>query len=260
MNARTNFLLVLLVLFLVLSLLNIDIPKTLQALKPSKQTNKSIMSSVPDPSLQSKAPRFSTVERSDADLKNLGTAVSRDDRAALTGRDKARVMESATASLPIKFSSFDLSSKDLESDFKILDQNYDFLNMLSRLVQRLSRYSMGDVFEIFEIDSTTGFVMEKLGSIDLCSDYLSVSQNKIEKSNKAYFKFGDEIAVENMIWTKDLILNSCDEETYEKINSKLLMADPLTVGGPLAFFYLVQAVLKTSDKTARLSPSSLDSI
>jgi hypothetical protein len=99
--------------------------------------------------------------------------------------------------------------------------------------------------------------MEKLGSIDLCSDYLSVSQNKIEKSNKAYFKFGDEIAVANMIWTKDLILNSCDEETYEKINSKLLMADPLTVGGPLAFFYLVQAVLKTSDKTARLLVTKL---
>jgi hypothetical protein len=54
------------------------------------------------------------------------------------------------------------------------------------------------------------------------------------------------------MWTQELILNSVDDDLYDRINSKLLNLPEDAYGGPIALFFLADLILKTTDRTAHI--------
>jgi hypothetical protein len=85
-----------------------------------------------------------------------------------------------------------------------------------------------------------------------------VKAQTIRAANRLYKSFSSEHAdLENLAWTQELILNSCDDELAKVLRAKLLAADSFEVEGPLAFFCLVQEVIQNTEEISHALISKL---
>ena len=135
-----------------------------------------------------------------------------------------------------------------------LEKNHDVFLQLNKLKQHLTSYCLIDVFSIVTaFDPTTGAPDDSDPATisDYFDHYLDTSEPQIMKSNEAYRFWGDEIALENLNWSQDLMLNSCDEKLYEEVANKIYATPEEYRGGPLALYHIVQLTIKTTDRTAR---------
>jgi hypothetical protein len=173
-------------------------------------------------------------------LSGIGVTFTRAHRASMSVRDKRCIYENATSALePKKFAMIDISS-DLTSD-DFLQKNHDFIMQLARLQNRITAYCMGDVFQII---ATKGFQgdWEPIGTTttDLFKNYQTLTFDQVTESNRGYLYWSsDDVSEgENLMWSQELILNSVDDDLYDRINSKILNLLEDARGGPIALYFL----------------------
>ena len=65
-----------------------------------------------------------------------------------------------------------------------------------------------------------------------------------------HFGYGDKVTGKNLLWSKALILASCDPDLKTKIETQMASLAPHHNTGLLAFFYLASYVISTSDQVA----------
>jgi hypothetical protein len=185
-------------------------------------------------------------------LSGIGVTFTRAHRASMSVRDKGRIYENATSVLEPKFAMIDLSS-DLTSD-DFLQKNHDFIVQLARLQNHITAYCMGDVFQIIATKGVQGD-WEPIGSTmtDLFKNYQTLTFDQVIESNRGYLYWSsDDVSGENLMWSQELILNSVDDDLYDRINSKILNLPEDARGGPMALYFLTDLILKTTDRTARI--------
>jgi hypothetical protein len=196
--------------------------------------------------------RFGINARSRAEALSMGTTVSRQDRSTLRPEEKRKFHASATAKLDPLFS-MSPDTIDINSG-SFLESNHDFFLQLSKLKQHLTSYCLVDVFNLVTVFNPTSGAPDDSDPttlIDMLDNYLEITEDQVAASNQGYRFWGDDVSLENLNWTQDLLLNSCDPTLYEEVASKLYAADEASRGGPLVLHYIIQLTVKTTDRTAR---------
>lgn len=196
--------------------------------------------------------RFNAAARPRSSALSMGTTVSRADRASLSSDDKRKLYAAATAKL---LPTFVLTEETIDiNSGTFLEKNHDIFLQLNKLKQHLTSYCMDDVFTLVTaFDPTTGAPddSDPASLINYFDHYLSISVEQVERSNQAYRFWGDEIALENLNWTQDLLLNSCESTLHNEVANKIYASPEENRGGPLVLYHIIQLTVKTNDRTAR---------
>ena len=69
--------------------------------------------------------------------------------------------------------------------------------------------------------------------MDLIKSFKDIDEATIKRSNSYYARYGADCLVENLSWSSDQILNTCDESLRDKVREGLVGVSALESGGPL---------------------------
>lgn len=219
-----------------------------ESIPDTPSTGTAVTTSTPS---SSKVSRFNTQPRDMSTALALGSTIDRKQRPSLTPEERRKLYTTATTAMSPKFKTFE-DTLDIKSE-TFLEANHDFFIVLQTLRKHLKAYCMDDVFQIITMFDASGTPNDSdpTSLIDYISDYLTVNEAQILKSNHAYRFYGDETALENLNWTADFLLNSCDETLHDTVANKIFATPEEYQGGPLVLYHIIQATVKTTEGTTR---------
>jgi hypothetical protein len=148
-------------------------------------------------------------------------------------------------------------SKHSGSDF--FEKSLDLSLMVRNLMSHINRHVMNSVFNILNVEEiivlitgNTQSVLRDDSTINLLEHYFSLDLNTVMISSAYYVKYSlRELDAENMMWTQELILNSCDDELKHYLMSRLCLLPPEYHGGPTVFMMLVEQIISYKEHLAR---------
>ena len=171
---------------------------------------------------------------------------NRKQRETLTASEHLKVADMATKPLP---SLFTLDASGLgqnEVNTQFLQSNFLFTSQTETFKVQLQAFSMTDIFDIYPLD-VTGAVNTTAQPLDLIEESVSVNFDAVKANNKLSFEYGDDITRENLTWTEQLIVNSCDQELADRVIGRLQMIESSERGGPAAFHILAQLIITNTE-------------
>jgi hypothetical protein len=135
------------------------------------------------------------------------------------------------------------------------------------LMHHIERHAMQTVFTILNVEQRilpiTGMARLDLrdnNTMNLLKHYSSLDLNTVLLSSEYYAKHSlESIDAENMSWTQELILNSCDDELKHYLMSRLSLLPPEQHGGPTVFMLMVEQIVSNNDHLARALINRLNS-
>lgn len=187
--------------------------------------------------------------RTDDEVAQIQVIISEDHREKLQGKELAKIRTMAVAPLQPMFSENQVIFEIQDKSY--LMSNHDLIEQNLGLKRRLQEYSMYNVFLIIKPND--------FGQVDPTQDAQSLfdvhtipTADEVRKSNELYVRFSkDKLSVENLRWTEELILNSCDTTLRVKLSNQLRHIPSSERGGPLAYHQLRELILDLDPKVAR---------
>ena len=150
-------------------------------------------------------------------------------------------------------------SKDI-TDTKYFEKQLSFTLLVKALKRRLVSKCMDSVFHRLEIETQEDGTKVVKKNEFLLDSYASTSITSVQQSNEIYSCFSKSIIdQQNLEWSHDLIINSCEPELQQQLLSKLMTFKDSEVGGPLTFILLVQLVVHNNERTTRALQQKLQS-
>jgi hypothetical protein len=196
----------------------------------------------------------STPRNSNA-LSSVGLGILKKDRSSLQQKDKKtyfKVCDNAIKGLENKFTQ--LQSIDEKSTLDHLKKVYSVVNRFADLQHQVEQNDMGDVFTIpsqFTLDPTTGHYIPSPSAtaINLFTDANLVSLETARHANAYFAQYGARYHGENVLWSGEKILNSCDSSLRDKLVESTRDWPKADVWGPTYLKLLLNLVLSTSRKS-----------
>lgn len=176
--------------------------------------------------------------------------ISRSDREALSPTEREKLRINVVTPLKPEFRTDAELIKQNNQGNSFLINSLDFQKQVKNLKARLASYNMEEVFMMYEVNPTTMFPSGPT-SLNLLDNYSTITLEQVMLNSKMSSGFGDQVTIENLHWSKALILGSCDLELRSKIETQMAMLSPSQDTGPVAFHYLATYVVSTSDSVAR---------
>jgi hypothetical protein len=197
------------------------------------------------------------VPRDTSALSSIGLGISKKDRSAIKRKDKKtyfKVRDNAIEGLESKFTQ--LQSIDEKSTLDHLKKVYSVVNRFADLQHQVEQNDMGDVFTIpseFTLDPTSGHYVPSphAKAINLFTDSNVVSLITVRRATAYFTRFGTTYHGENILWSGEKILNSCDTSLRDKLVESTRDWPRADVGGPVYLKLLLSLVLSTSEKSLR---------
>ena len=191
------------------------------------------------------------------ELTSLGLGVKKTDRAGLQSTDKKgyyKVRDTAIEGLPSKFTL--LKGISETATMEHFESVYSVVTCFEDLKTKIVDSDMIDVFSILSLfteDSGTGTFLPSGGAtlLDLFTEASKVSLDLVQKANAFYLEFGQDYHGENIVWSGEKILNSCDTELRDKLIESTRSWDKKYKGGPTYLKLLLGLILSTSQKSLR---------
>ena len=195
--------------------------------------------------------------RDSDELTTIGLGVKKTDREELQQKDKKayyKVRDSAIEGMTNKFSLLKGISKSATMEH--LESVYCVVTCFEDLKSKILANDMLDVFTIpssFSQDATSGSFLPTANAtpIDLFSEANKVSIDLVQKANSFFLEYGKNYHGENVVWSGEKILNSCDTELRDKIIESTRSWDSKFKGGPTYLKLLLGLILSTSQKSLR---------
>jgi hypothetical protein len=130
------------------------------------------------------------------------------------------------------------------------------VNRFSDLQTHIDQNDMGDIFtipNIFVRDSTTGHYVPSTTAtaINLFTDANLVNLETVCHATAYFNRYGTSYHGENILWSGEKILNSCDTSLRDKLVESTRDWPKAEVGGPTYLKLLLNLVLSTSQKSLR---------
>ncbi len=72
--------------------------------------------------------------------------------------------------------------------------------------------------------------------------------------------WGQDYEIDNLQWTEEVILNSCDETLSNKIKEQYRLLPRIKRGGPTAFFIMMSAIVSSTELATRALLSQLSNM
>jgi len=188
-------------------------------------------------------------KRTESEINGCLVSVPKNIRSTLVGQDRINLIQDATKGLQdYKFSiSYEGKTE--------LDNVYALALRVRRFREECQRHDMSDVFEILPfLDG--GDLAKDTQPKNLFDNYKDITFENVKKSTRLYYEHGQEnYLVENLVWSGEALLNSCDSEMRDMILTKALFLPQKEVGGPI-YFKLMMEIYKDKKSTPPASPSS----
>ena len=86
----------------------------------------------------------------------------------------------------------------------------------------------------------------KIRSVNLLKSFQYLSESSI-RSNKYCAMFGSDATVENLLWSQDRILNSCQEPIRDKVRESIVEMSTLKMGGPIILKIMLDIIMDVDD-------------
>ena len=86
-----------------------------------------------------------------------------------------------------------------------------------------------------------------LAPISLLKNFKGIGEEEVRVSNQYYSQYGLEYSVENLAWSNDRLLNTCEEPLRNKILEGLVGVDAMELGGPLVLKLMLDIIMDVDD-------------
>ena len=137
-------------------------------------------------------------------------------------------------------------------------QNATYQVALTRCELNL-QWTPGDVVLIANRDATTALASSatkllkqtSITTTDLIKNVKDPDESTIRLSNAYYAQFGADYSVENLAWSADRILNTCDNALRDKVREGLVGVSELESEGPLVLKKMLDIVMNVDDSALR---------
>ena len=204
-----------------------------------------------------------TTARNQLEVTNVGIGVTKKDRAALQSNDKKgyyKVRDAAITGLTTKF--IQLQAIDEKSSIEHFEKVYSVVTKFDNLKRHMVTNDMIDVFSIpstFTLNTSTGdYLPSTLAtSVNLFSDANQVPLETIKYANCYFLKYGASYHGENVAWSGEAILNSCDSSLRDKLVELTRGWNAEHKGGLTYLKLLLNLILSTSQKSLQLLTDKL---
>ena len=191
------------------------------------------------------------------EIAGLGMGVTKKDREGLKQNDPKtyyKVRDNAIEGMQNKFSQ--LKSFDENATMEHLGAVYSIVTRFDDLKAQLVKSNLVNVFtipsEFVYDDSLMAYVLDSQAvPMDLFVDGNYAELETVKLANAHYMQLGTSFHSENIAWSGDKILNSCDAELRDKLVESIRAWPEEFKGGPTYLKLLQQLVLSTSEKSLR---------
>lgn len=194
-----------------------------------------------------------STKRDDDDIFGLGISVSKLEREKLKVNDKKtyyKVQESCTKGIESKFTQ--LKAIDENSPIDHFESVYSVVTRFDDLQESLRRNDMIDVFTIaseYELDGSGPTATAT--PVDLFHDIKSTDLGLVKLANQYFMEYGADYHGENVVWSGEKILNSCDDALRDKLIESTRGWSAAHKGGPTYLKLLMGLIVATSEKSLR---------
>jgi hypothetical protein len=190
------------------------------------------------------------------EVAGVGLGVGKKDRASLKIKDKKsyyKVRDNAIEGMKTKFTH--LKAIDEKASVEHFEAIYSVITRFEDLSNQMIKNDMIDVFSIpssFVSDSSGNHIPSSSATpIQLFSDANQVDLQTVRDANAYYVKFGTDYHGENVVWSGEKILNSCDTDLRDKLVESTRNWPEEHKGGPTYLKLLLSLVLSTTEKSLR---------
>jgi hypothetical protein len=192
------------------------------------------------------AARFLGAPRTNEELYGLGATVRMQDRENLTVREREKHHEYAISALPTKFALLSLSAEKEQ-----LQNTYNVMMRTQELFQRLDKYDMANVFAEIVTPDTANPGQITADVKNLRVNALGATETEVRASNRFYNRFGQPYDIQNLVWSQELLENSCESELRDKVMESLLLVPEDERGGPLYFRVMMGLITSSTAEATR---------
>ena len=91
--------------------------------------------------------------------------------------------------------------------------------------------------------ATTKLQAVSIKTTDLIKSFKDLDEPTIRRSNDYYAKYGADYLVENLAWSANRILNTCEDSLRDKVREGLVGVSDLESGGPLVLKKILDIVM-----------------
>jgi hypothetical protein len=197
-----------------------------------------------------------TQARTSDEVAGVGLGVGKKDRAALKLKDKKsyyKVRDNAIEGMKTKFTH--LKSIDEKASVEHFEAVYSVITRFEDLSNQMIKNDMIDVFSIpssFVLNSTNNYEPSTSATpMNLFSDANQIDLETVRRANEYYIKYGADYHGENIVWSGEKILNSCDTDLRDKLVESTRNWPEEHKGGPTYLKLLLSLVLSTTEKSLR---------
>ena len=172
-------------------------------------------------------------------------------RSSLTGKTLFDFRNEAVVGLTPPFS-FTWAVISVTDDKSFFEDNNKIMMQLYALKTRLTTYCMHSVFDILPVDETTGVLDSSGATLSLLDHACSISEAQVRLSNQIYAeRITDSLHPQNLSWTQDLLLASCDGTLRADLENRLITIPDNEQGGPLVLHMILTQLMMTTTDAAR---------
>ena len=98
------------------------------------------------------------------------------------------------------------------------------------------------------VQATEGDVKAvEITTIDMLSSFQDLDTATIRQLNQLYAMYGPEATVKNLVWSADLVLNSCEDSLRGKVREGLVGGLLLDAGGLLTLKLIIGIIMDVND-------------
>ena len=108
--------------------------------------------------------------------------------------------------------------------------------------------------------STQNLQDTPIATTNLIQSFKNVDEATIKRSNSYYARYGASWSVENLSWSADYILNTCEDSLRDKVREGLVGVNELENGGPLVLKKMLDIVMNVDDAALRSLTEGLQSL
>ena len=186
-------------------------------------------------------------KRTEDEFLQTTVAVKKEDRAGLDKEKRAKFHSYATEGMKPRFGLL-----KIEEGTEELENVYHLALRVSKFRESLEAYQLDDVFYILPMDKDLKDVDNQGMPVCLFDSFKQVTLEEIKASSRFYYENGEGAWIpENLRWSGEKLLKSCDYNLRELLEDKLLGSPAIDKNGPVYFKLMMDTVFNDSDKAMR---------
>lgn len=210
------------------------------------------MSGTPQPVVQVQTtvppapPAFRKTARTSIEVAGLTATVRAEDRQKMTATEREKLHVAAVSGLIAKFGLLSMSDDKAQ-----LQNTYNVTMRIHEFFEKLTKFDMQGQFLQVVTPNPADPTTTLAGKVNVLEEYPTLGTAEVRTSNKYYKEYGPDHMIQNLLWSQELLENSCETALRDKVTEQLLDVPSIEQGGPLFFLMMIKVITSTTEEATR---------